>query len=99
MIKRLLAGTLLAGSSMFAATHFSIGIGVGGYGYAPPPPVVVYAPPPVYTYTPPYPGPSYTWVDGYWYYAGPRRLWHAGYWRPPVYRSYRVAPRYYRGYR
>ncbi|HTM47974.1 MAG TPA: hypothetical protein VL285_04820 [Bryobacteraceae bacterium] len=97
MLKKLLLGTVLAGSSMFAATHFSIGIGVGGYGYVPPPvvyapPVVAYAPPVVYA-RPPIPGPGYYWVDGYWYNVGPRRLWRAGYWRAPV-RSYRVAPRY-----
>src|SRR5678815_3210299 len=90
MLKKLLIGTLLAGSSMFAATHFSVGIGVGGYGYVPPP-AVVYAPPP-YAYVAPYPGPGYSWVDGYWYNVGPRRLWRAGYWAP--YRSYRVGPGY-----
>src|SRR5712692_7085639 len=88
---KLLAVGLLAAGSLFAETRFSIGIGVGGYGpayYPPPPPVVVYAPPA-------YPGPEYTWVDGYWYPVGPRYSWHAGYWaRPPYGRGYRVAPRY-----
>ena len=91
MKTKLLVGMLLAGSSLFAATHVSIGVGVGGFGFgyaaAPPPPVVAYATP--------CPGPGYSWVDGYWYQAGPRRFWHAGYWAPPVYgRSYRVAPRF-----
>ena len=96
MKTKLLALLFLAGSSMFAGTRVFVGIGVGGYGYrgyyAPPPPVVAYAPP--------YPGPGYTWVDGYWYPAGPRRVWHAGYWaRPPYARGYVVGPRYYgRGY-
>jgi len=94
MLKKLLVGTLLAGSSMFAGTHFSVGIGVGGYGYVPPPPVVYAAPPP-YAYVAPYPGPGYSWTNGYWYTVGPRRLWRNGYWAP--YRSYRVAP-YGRGY-
>jgi len=91
MKTKLLAGLLLAGSSLFAATHVSIGVGVGGfgYGYAAPPP------PPVVSYATPYPGHGYSWVDGYWYQAGPRRLWHAGYWAPPVRgRAYRAAPRF-----
>ena len=89
---------LLAGSSLFAGGHVSIGIGLGGYGYggyypgyyaAPPPP-------PVVAYAQPYPGSGYSWVGGYWYPQGPRYSWHAGYWaRPPYVRSYWVAPRYY----
>src|SRR5207249_9834099 len=87
MKTKLFVAMLLAGSSMFAATHVSIGIGVGGYGNgyraAPPPPVVAYAPP--------RPGPGYTWVDGYWDQVGPRRSWRSGYWAAPSYRSgYRV---------
>jgi hypothetical protein len=83
MKTKLMVGLLLAGSSLFAETRFSIGIGVGGNGYYPaPPPVVAYAPSP---------GPGYNWVDGYWDYAGPRRFWHGGYWAAPVYRA---APRY-----
>ena len=78
MKTKLVVAMLLAGSSMFAETHFSIGIGVGGYGYAAPP---------VVAYAPPYPGPGYTWVDGYWDGAGPRRFWRDGYWAAPVYRS------------
>ena len=85
MKTKLMVAMLLAGSSLFAETHFSIGIGLGGYGYAAPP---------VVAYAPPYPGPGYSWVDGYWYQVGPRRAWHAGYWAPPVYgRTYRAAPR------
>jgi hypothetical protein len=87
MKTKLFVAMLLAGSSMFAATHVSIGIGVGGYGNgyraAPPPPVVAYAPP--------RPGPGYTWVDGYWDQVGPRRSWRSGYWAVPSYRGgYRV---------
>ncbi len=78
---------LLAGSSMFAETHFSIGIGLGGYGYAAPP-VVAYAQPAC-------PGPGYSWVDGYWDQAGPRRFWRDGYWAAPVYST----PVYSGGYR
>src|SRR5260370_33857916 len=77
---------LLAGSSLFAETHFSIGIGVGGYGYAAPPAAV---------YAPPCPGPGYTWVDGYWDQAGPRRFWRDGYWdRRAFDRGYAVEPRH-----
>ena len=82
MKKKLLVGLLMAGSSMFAETHVSIGIGSGGYGNG-------------YNgyYAQPRPGPGYNWVNGYWYQAGPRRLWREGYWAPPV-RSYRGEPRY-----
>ncbi len=90
MKTRLLAVLLLRGSSLFAETHFSIGVGIGVPGYYPPPP------PPVVVYErPPCPDPGDTWVDGYWYPVGPRYYWHAGYWaRPPYARGYWVAPRY-----
>ena len=90
----LLVVMLLASSSVFAATHFSIGIGVGpGYGYYAPPP-----PPPVVAYYPPSPGIGYTWVPGYYYPVGPRYVWRAGYWtRPPRGHVRWVAPRYNRG--
>ena len=77
---------LLAGSSLFAETHFSVGIGVGGYRYAAPP---------VVAYAAPYPGDGYEWIDGYWYQVGPRRLWREGYWGRRSYgRGFAVAPRY-----
>ncbi len=89
---------LLAGSSMFAATRFFVGVGIGG-GYVPAPaPVMVYAPPPApyAAYVPPMPRPGYTWVSGYWYPVGPRWHWRSGYWvRPPYARAYWVGPRYY----
>jgi len=92
MKTRLLLMAILAGGSLFAETHWSIGIGIGtpGYYYAPPPPpLIAYAPPPC-------PGPGYTWVTGYRYPGGSRYLWHAGYWtRPPYAGGYWVAPRYY----
>jgi len=81
MKTKLLVGLLLAGSSLFAETHVSIGIGLGGgYGgyYAP-------YPPPVYAYAPPYPGPGYSWIDGYWFGFGPSRAWRPGYWARPSY--------------
>jgi hypothetical protein len=43
---------LLNGGSLFAETHFSIGIGIGTPYYAPPPP-------PVIVYALPCPGPEY----------------------------------------
>ena len=100
-MKRFLILMLLAGGSLFARTHVSIGIGVGGYGYDPyayggyyayyPPP----PPPPVY-YAPSYVRPGYTWIDGYWYPYGGRYAWRAGYWARPPYGGARwVAPRYY----
>ena len=98
MRTKLLALLFLAGSSLFAATHISVGVGLGGYGgyggygyaYMPPPP------PPRVVYAPAYPRPGYTWIGGYWYPAGPRYHWRAGYWARPPYRGgYWVAPRYY----
>src|SRR6266849_10166026 len=99
MKTKLIAMMLLAGGSLFAETHFSIGIGIGTPGYyaPPPPPVVAYS-------RPPYPGPDRTWVAGYWYPVGSRYAWRAGYWeRSPYADGYWVAPRYedhryYRGY-
>ena len=85
MKTKLLGVMLLAGSSLFAETRFSVGIGVGGYGYAAPP---------VVAYAPPYPGPGYGWIDGYWYTAGHRRLWRNGYWARRHYGRGYVAPRY-----
>ena len=64
MKTKLVVAMLLAGGSMFAETHFCIGIGLGGYGYATPS---------VVAYAPPCPGPGYTWVDGYWDQVGPSR--------------------------
>jgi hypothetical protein len=106
MKTKLLAVLLLAGSSMFAAPRFYFGVGVGArpyYGhrsYAAPLPVVRYNP----TVRPVYPGPGYSWIDGYNYPVGPRYEWRAGYWARPPYRgAYWVAPRYsghyyYHGY-
>lgn len=90
MKTKLLTLVLLAGGSLFAKTHFSIGIGIGTpiYYAPPPPPVVVYAPP--------CPDPDYAWIVGYWYPVGARFVWRAGYWaRPPYAGAYWVAPRYY----
>jgi hypothetical protein len=69
MKTKLAFAMLLAGSSLFAETHLSIGVGVGGHGYPAPPPVAAYAPP--------CPGPGYTWVNGHWDQAGPRRFWQS----------------------
>ncbi len=102
MKTKLFAILLLAGSSLFARTHISIGVGFGGF--YPPAPVYAYAPPPAYyappvRYVAPYPGPGYTWVDGYYYPAGPRWAWRAGYWaRRPYPGAYWVRPRYYRSH-
>src|SRR5690242_16989530 len=84
MKKKLLALGLLAGSSLFAETRFSIGVNLGG-GY--------YQPAPVYA-VPAYPGPDFVWVDGYW---GPGRVWVPGYWNHrPAYVGRRYDHDYYR---
>lgn len=91
MKKKLLALLFLAGTSVFAGPRVFVGFGVGGY-YPPPPPA------PYYAYRPAYPGPGYTWVDGYYYPVGPRYVWRAGYWgRPPYRGAFWVGPRYYGG--
>ena len=83
---------LLAGTSMFAATHFSIGVGIGGYPYYYAP--RYYAPPPVVYYPPSYVYPSYSYYyPGYSYYPSYRYF-------APRYghrRSVYVAP-HYRGH-
>jgi len=89
---------ILAASSVFAQTRFSIGVNIGG-GYRPGyyAPAPVYAPAPAYVVdTPPCPGPGYTWVGGYWDGDGYGRTFIQGYWRAP-YASYGyvAAPRYY----
>jgi hypothetical protein len=84
MKKKLIAMLLLAGSSMFAETHFSFGVNVGGPRY--------FAPAPVVAYRPVAPGPGYIWVDGYRDGYG---RWFNGYWaQPPYAGAYWVAPRY-----
>jgi hypothetical protein len=95
MKTKLLALFLLAGCSLFARGHFSIGIGIGSYPYYAPPPIYYGPPAPVVAYAPAYPGPGYSWVSGYWYPVGRRHVWRSGYWvRRPYPRVYR-APRYY----
>ena len=91
---KLLTGVLLAASSLMAGPRVFIGIGGGGYGYypPPPPPIVAYAPRPYY------PGPGYSWINGYYYTAGPRYAWRPGYWARPPYAGARwYGPRYYGG--
>jgi hypothetical protein len=92
MKTKILAGLLLAASTLGAAPRisFGIGIGVGPRYYAPAPvyaaPAPVYvAPAPVYApaYVPPCPGPGYTFVAGFWEGYGPHRVWRPGYWAAP----------------
>jgi WXXGXW repeat (2 copies) len=59
MKTKILAGLLLAGSTMFAAPRIGFGISVGA-----PAPVVVA--PPVVAAVPPCPGPGYVFINGYW---------------------------------
>lgn len=114
MKTKMLMILLLAGTSLFARGHISIGIGLGGYypyGYYYAPPPVYYAPPPPAYYAPPaapYYAPGYAsgsvWISGYYYPVGPRRVWRPGYWaRPPYAGAIWVGPRwagsrFYAGY-
>ena len=86
----LLCFFLLAGASLFADTRISVGVAFGhpGYWYYPPPPPVgvYYVPAPTVIYVPAYPGPGYTWVEGYWHRRGPRYHWRNGYWDRPAHR-------------
>jgi hypothetical protein len=50
---KLLAGLILAGSSLFAGPRIAVGIGIG-------------APAPAVAYVPPCPGPDYVFLNGYW---------------------------------
>ena len=89
MKKKLMALLLVAGGSLLAQTHFSIGVGIGAPGFYRPAPVAAFA------YRPPVPGPGYVWVDGYYDGWGG---WISGYWAlPPYAGTYWVAPRFYGG--
>ena len=89
---RLLAVALIAGGTMFAQSRLSVGVSVGGYGPG------AYPPPAYGQYRPLYPGPGYSWVDGYWAFNRGHRSWTAGFWQAP-----RFVQRYsysaYRDYR
>ena len=67
MKKKILAGLLLAGSTMFAAPRVSLGVGFGARGPEDMAPIVAAVPP--------CPGPGYVFVDGYWQFAGAERGW------------------------
>jgi hypothetical protein len=82
-MKKAVAVMMLLAGGLFAAPRVSIGIGIGV-----PAPIVPVAP--VAVVRPVYPGPGYTWVNGYY---TPAHAWVAGYWAPPA--VVRVAPRYY----
>ncbi|MGP0070589.1 MAG: hypothetical protein ACLPWF_01470 [Bryobacteraceae bacterium] len=64
MKKKILAGLLLAGGTMFAAPRIGFGINIGA-----PAPVVVAA-------VPPCPGPGYVFINGYWQFPAGRVVWH-----------------------
>jgi hypothetical protein len=87
-MKKILAGLILAGGSLFAAPHVSIGIGLG----VPVVPAPVYVAPPVLEagVVGVAPGPGYFWTPGYFYFSGGHRLWHAGFWASPVHRDHFV---------
>ena len=72
MKKKILAGLLLAGSTMFAAPRISFGVGSAA-------PV---AAPQMVAAVPPCPGPGYVFLNGYWQLGGDRD-WRVGYRRAP----------------
>ncbi len=59
MKSKLLAGLILAGSSLFAGPRIAVGVGFG----VPAPVAPAYVEP---GYVPPCPGPDYVFIDGYW---------------------------------
>jgi hypothetical protein len=71
-MKKVMAGLVLAASTLLAAPHISLNVGVG----------VPVGPVGVGVYAAPAPG--YVWVAPGWYYIGGRRVWREGYWRAPV---------------
>lgn len=80
MKKKILAGLLLAGSTMFAAPRIGFGVSFGA-----PAPVVVAPAPPVVAAVPPCPGPGYEFIDGYWQFVGgPAVVVDHGFRRAPV---------------
>ena len=64
MKKKILAGLLLAGSTMLAAPRVSFGVGFGA---------------PMVAAVPPCPGPGYVFVNGYWQYQGGDQDWRYDY--------------------
>jgi len=62
MKTKILAGLLLAGSTMFAAPRIGFSVGFE-------------APAPVVAVAPPCPGPGYVFVDGYWRFNGAGPYW------------------------
>jgi hypothetical protein len=93
-IAMLLAGGLLAGSSLFAGPRVFVGLNFGapvvpvGPAYVAPAPVAYAAP-----------GPGYVWVGGGYTFVGGRRIWNAGYWRAPVFEHRGFDRRFERGFR
>lgn len=85
MKTKVLVLLLLAGTSLFARTHVSIGIGIGGfypYGYYAPPPVY-YAPPPVYyAPSPVYYAPAPAYYAPAPVYPAYGSVWISGYYYP-----------------
>lgn len=69
MKSKLLAGLVLAGGSLFAGPHVSVGVGFG-----PVAPAYVQPVAPAYVepaHVPPRPGPDYIFIDGDWQHRRP----------------------------
>jgi hypothetical protein len=77
-MKKILAGLVLASSTLLAGPHIAVGIGLG----VPVAPAPLYVAPPVVTtaVVGVAPGPGYFWTPGYFYFSGGHRVWHAGFW-------------------
>lgn len=69
MKSKLIAGLILAGSSLFAGPRIAVGFGFG----VPAPVVPAYVAPGYVQpgYVPPCPGPDYVFINGYWQHRGP----------------------------
>jgi hypothetical protein len=81
LLQTLAISMLLCGSAAVAQAQISFGVTIGQ-----PPAPRAYR-------VPPQPGPSYEFVEGYWYPNGSHYKWHNGYWtQPPYAGAYWVAP-------
>lgn len=96
-MKTFIRATFLVAMLLATASTIHAQVSVGIVIEAPPPPRAVLV-------IPASPGPTFMWVEGYWYPVGKHYKWHEGYWTQPPYEGARwIAPhhdgeRFYTGY-